>query len=162
MEVKTEVKKEEVIKTAKYSANMDQSTLLLGLPRFDGTGSFSRFIDDIKIYGTLQGWDEAKIRSVLPLCLTGIARDAFDAIPRDLRVTLDSTVTELKKNFVDPSTLEKHLQLHNMSYKPSESLDKLVIELKKQVSRAFPDQPHDSLLLNHFTPLFLRNLGVLL
>ena len=32
----------------------------------------------------------------------------------------------------------------------SPCLDTFVIDLKKKVSKAFPDQPHDDLLLNHF------------
>ena len=103
-------------------ASMDPTALLIGLPRYDGVGPFNRFIDDFKIYGNLQKWDDEKKRAVLPLCLTGIARDAFDAIPAASRVTLDSTVTQLKKNFVPPSSLEKHLMLHSLSYKPNESL----------------------------------------
>ena len=149
MDVK-KVKQEVKVKSAQHSTSMDPATLMFALPRYDGTGPFNRFVDNIKIYGALQGWDDAKIRAVLPLCLTGIARDAFDAIPKEKCVTLDTTVTELKKNFVDPSTLEKHLMLHNLSYNPSESLDQFVVQLKKKVSRAFPGQIQDSLLLNHF------------
>ena len=55
-------------------------TSLLSLPRFDGVGSLRRFIDDYDRYARLQGWDDGRKLDVLPLTLSGIARDAFDGL----------------------------------------------------------------------------------
>ena len=62
------------------SARVDV-TSLLSMPQFDGKGSLSRFLDDYDRYARIQGWDDERKLDVLPLTLSGIARDAFEGIP---------------------------------------------------------------------------------
>ena len=128
----------------------NMSSVAIGLPKFDGEGSLNRFVEDFSIYASLQGWDDERKRTIVPLCLTGIARDAYDAIPESGRGTFNDVVAGLRKSFGAPSSLEKHLTLQNLKYDPKEPLDTFVIKLKKQVSGAFPGQALDGILLNHF------------
>ena len=131
-------------------SDITMSSLALGLPKFDGNGSLNRFVEDFTIYASLQGWDDAKKRTIVPLCLIGIARDAYDAIPEGRKETFDDVVSGLRKSFGAPSSLEKHLMLQQLTYDPSESLDNFVIRFKKQMAGAFPGQVSDMILLNHF------------
>ena len=48
------------------------------MPQFDGKGSLSRFLDDYDRYARIQGWNDERKLDVLPLTLSGIARDAFE------------------------------------------------------------------------------------
>ena len=125
-------------------------SVVIELPKFNGEGSLTRFVEDLSIYATLQGWDEVKKRAIVPLCLTGIARDAYDAIPEGGRETFDDVVAGLRKSFGAPSSLEKHLSLQNLKYDPNEPLDTFLIRFKKQIAGAFPGQALDGVLMNHF------------
>ena len=53
MDVKKEV--QEVKVKSAHSTSMDPATLMFALPRYDGTGPFNRFVDNIKIYGAFTG-----------------------------------------------------------------------------------------------------------
>ena len=46
-------------------------------PDFSGEGSFSRFSTDLDTFFTLHDFDDQLKLRFLPLCLTGVARDAF-------------------------------------------------------------------------------------
>lgn len=128
----------------------NMSSLAVGLPKFNGEGSLSRFVEDFSIYASLQGWDDARKRMIVPLCLTGIARDAYDAIPEGHRESFDDVVSGLRKCFGAPSSLERHLMLQKLVYDPNEPLDSFVIRFRKQIGGAFPGQVSDAILLNHF------------
>ena len=126
-------------------------SLSVGLPRFSGeAGLFERFVEDFDIFGRLQRWDEDRKRDIFPLCLSGIARDAYDALPPEQRVTLSLTITNLKASFLGRTPIDCHMSLTSLKYDPSEPLDSFVIQLRKLVSRAFPGQAQDGLLFNHF------------
>ena len=133
-----------------YNTDSSMSSLAISLPKFNGEGSLNRFVEDFAIYASLQGWDDAEKRTIVPLCLTGIARDAYDALPVGHRETFDDVVSGLRKSFGVPSALEKHLALQKLSYDPNESLDNFIIQFKKQIAGAFPGQALDGILLNYF------------
>lgn len=125
--------------------------LSVGLPRFSGdAGSFERFVEDFDIFARLQRWDDDRKRDVFPLCLSGIARDAYDSLPSDQKATLALTVTALRQSFSGRTPIDCHMSLTTLKYDPSEPLDSFVIQLRTLVSRAFPGQVHDGLLFNHF------------
>ena len=123
----------------------------VGLPRFSGdSGSFERFVEDFDIFSRLQRWDDDRKADIFPMCLSGIARDAYDALRADQKSRYDFAVAGIKPSFTGRTQVDYHMALTSLKYDPSEPLDAFVIELRKLVRSAFPDQPHDGLLFNHF------------
>ena len=134
--------------TMAFSPNLNLS---VGLPRFGGdSGSFARFVEDFSIFARLQRWEDDKKRDVFPLCLSGIARDAYDALSPECKASFDLTVASLQQSFSGRTPIDCHMSLTMLKYDPSEPLDAFVIELRMLVSRAFPGQEQDGLLFNHF------------
>ena len=124
---------------------------LLSLPRFDGDGSLRRFLDDYDRYARIQGWEEDRKLDVLPLTLSGIARDAFDGLPATQTSSYSGAVEGLRSAFTKASVTDHHLALRNMRYSAEEPLDAFVIRFKKLMKLAFPDQKDLSpLLFSHF------------
>lgn len=124
--------------------------LLVSLPSFTGVGSVTRFKDDFSIYASLQGWTVEKQRDVIPLCLSGIARDAYDSFSQVQKGSISTIFTALSDCFSGSSPLDSHLALRDLKFSTSESIDVFVIKLRQLVSRAFPGQPLDGLLFSHF------------
>ena len=122
----------------------------ISLPSFDGLSSVQRFLDDFDRFSRLQGWDDAKKLDVFPLCLRGIARDAFDSLRDDQRATFAEVTAGLRASFSSRSSVDHHVALRSLQFDPSGSLDAFVIEFKKLVALAFPGQPSEGLLYNHF------------
>ena len=120
------------------------------LPRFDGSGSFSRFVEDFDIYSRIQEWDGDKKKDVLPLCLSGIARDAYDAVGEEHRASFASIIVQMRERFRGKSTVDCHLTLNKLRYHTGESLDAFIIQLRKLIVSAFPNHPVDGLMFNHF------------
>ena len=134
--------------TMAFSTNLNLS---VGLPRFGGdSGSFARFVEDFSIFARLQRWEDDKKCDVFPLCLSGIARDAYDALSPDQKASFDLTVAGLQQSFSGRTPIDHHMSLTTLKYDPTEPLDAFVIELRMLVSRAFPGQEQDGLLFNHF------------
>lgn len=79
--------------TDRGSARVDV-TSLLALPQFGGDGSLRRFLDDYDRYARIQGWNDERKLDVLPLTLSGIARDAFDKSPSDLSTSVRHLAAE--------------------------------------------------------------------
>ena len=128
-----------------------QSGISLGLPTFGGKlGSVSRFISDFKTYVAFQVWDAPKQASLLPLCLTGIARDAYDGLPEASKKSISLAFDGLKKAFPSHSVVEAQVQLRGMKFDPKTDLDAFAIRLRGLVSAAFPDSEADGLLFNYF------------
>ena len=128
-----------------------QSGVTLGLPTFGGnSGSVSRFISDFKTYVAFQGWDTTKQASLLPLCLTGIARDAYDCLPEASKKSISLAFTGLKEAFPSHSVVEAQVQLRGLKFDPKSDLDAFAIRLRRLVSSAFPEGEVDSLLFNYF------------
>ena len=126
-------------------------TSLLSLPRFDGTDSLRRFIDNYDRYARLQGWDDGRKLDVLPLTLSGIARDAFDGLPAVQLTSYAGVVEGLKSAFTKASVADHLLALRKLRYSDEEPLDAFVIRFKKLVKLAFPFQVDLSpLLFSHF------------
>ena len=140
--------------SAQVAAAAAASALVtLGLPRFSGDGGIDRFLDDFDRHARLQNWTDCRKVDILPLCLTGIARDAFDALSREQRGTFQTAADGLRDAFSKRSAVDYHLALRGLRYDPRESLDHFVITLRKHVAKAFPSQPQDGLgelLFNHF------------
>ena len=149
----SEVKAEEV-----RSETADDSTTApahmnfsVGLPKFTGdSGLFERFVDDFNIFASLQRWSDERKRDVLPLCLSGIARDAYDSLSSAQKSSFELMVAGLKPSFAGRTPIDCHMLLTSLRYDPGEPLDAFVIHLRKLVSRAFPGQMHDGLMFNHF------------
>lgn len=120
------------------------------LPSFDGRSSAPRFLDDFERYSRLQGWDDEKKLDIFPLCLVGIARDAFDSLSTDQKATFAGATAGFRASFSGRSSVDHHVALRALRFDPSGSLDAFVIEFKKLVALAFPDQPSEGLLYNHF------------
>ena len=125
----------------------------VGMPRFSGEGCVRRFLDDFDRYSRLQNWADERKVDILPLCLSGIARDAFDALSHEQQRTFPGAADGLRAAFSQRSAVDYHLALRGLRYDPSESLDNFVITFRKHVANAFPHQPTDGegeLLFNHF------------
>ena len=121
-----------------------------GLARFDGRGPVSRFLDDFNRYSRLMTWDDAKKLDVLPLCLVGLARDAYDALTDEQKATFATIESGLKQSFHTRTSVDYHAALRDLKYDGSQGLDAFVIELRKLVSRAYSGPASDGLLLNSF------------
>ena len=129
---------------------MNPQLASVSLPTFDGRSSLHRFLDDFERYSRLQGWDADKKLDIFPLCLVGIARDAFDSLSKDQKASFDEATKGLRASFSSRSSVDHHVALRALKFDPSGSLDAFVIEFKKLVALAFPDQPSEGLLYNHF------------
>lgn len=122
----------------------------VGLPLFSGTGKITRFIDDFKTFSVLQGWGDDKQIALLPLCLSGIARDAYDAVSEKHRKDISATFEHLKAAFPIDSTVEAQVQLRSLKFQPGSNLDAFVVKLGGLVNRAFPKTDRNGLLFNYF------------
>lgn len=132
---------------------MATQPLSIGLPSFAGKGSVSRFIADFDTFSILQGWDNDKKVALLPLCLSGIARDAYDAFPSECKKDANAACKRLELAFPSGDKVEAQVQLRSLRLAPDDSLDAFVVKLRGLVSRAFPDTrhtEHDPLLYNYF------------
>lgn len=127
-------------------------------PKFSGEGSgFDRFLADLDTFYTFHNFnDDLKLR-FLPLCLTGYARDAFEAISRDERDTYSRAVSALRRSFVKPCALDAHSRLQQLKFDPSTPLDPFVIELRKLVAQAFPGSVCDPVLFHSFLTALPRD-----
>ena len=123
----------------------------IGLPRFSGASdSFERFVEDFDIFARLQQWNDDQKRDIFPLCLTGIARDAYDALTSEQKNSFEQTVSGIRPSFSGRSSIDCHMLLTTLKYDPNDPLDAFVIHLRGLVSQAFPGQTQDGLLFNHF------------
>lgn len=120
------------------------------LPSFDGRSSVQRFLDDFNRFGRLQGWSDEKKLDVFPLCLVGIARDAFESLSAEQQSTFEEATSGLKASFSSRSSVDHHVALRALQFDPTGSLDAFVIEFKRLVALAFPGQSSQGLLYNHF------------
>lgn len=113
-------------------------------------GSLSRFISDFKTFAAFQDWDAAKQASLLPLCLTGVARDAYDCLPEASKKSISLAFEGLKQAFPARGVVEAQVKLRNLKFDPRDDLDAFAIRLKGLVSTAFPGSEADSLFFNYF------------
>ena len=129
---------------------MAASSIQVGLPSFSGSGSVKRFIDDFKTFSVIQEWDVTKQVAVLPLCLSGIARDAYDALSDKIRGEISSALEGLRSAFPSGGVVEAQVKLRGLKFQPGTNLDAFVISLKTLASRAFPQGMSDDILFGHF------------
>ena len=122
----------------------------VGLPSFSGTGSLSRFKDDFETFSALQGWEKEKQASLLPLCLSGIARDAYDSLGPKQKKDVSAAFEQLKAAFPADGVVEAQVQLRSLRFQPGGNLDAFVVQLRLLVSRAFPSTDSGGLLYNYF------------
>ena len=123
------------------------------MPRFTGDGCVRRFLDDFDRYARLQHWGDEQKVDVLPLCLSGIGRDAYEALSKEERGSYEKAADGLRAAFSKRSAVDYHLALRGLRYDPRESLDNFLIKFRKHVTNAFPNQPvagQSELLFNHF------------
>ena len=120
-------------------------------PKFSGEGSFSRFTSDLEGFFTFnpQFTDEYRI-CFLPLCLTGVARDAFESLPDSQRETYSQAVAALGEIFAGSSAVDAHAQLQELRLGTNDSLDAFLIRFRKLVKEAFPGSNSDIVLFNSF------------
>ena len=121
-------------------------------PDFAGVGSFVRFSSDLDTFYAIHNFnDDLKLR-FLPLCLSGVARDAFEALPAGSRSTYKQAIEGMSKSFGTPNALDAHAKLRNLQYDSSVSLDAFVIHFKHLMNQAFLGQLSDQMLFHAFLP----------
>ena len=136
--------------TVRDPADIAMSSFV-SLPRFNGDGSLRRYLEDYDRYARIQGWDERRKLDVLPLTLTGIARDAYDGLPASQLGSFSGVVEGLQSAFTKASVTDHHLALRNLRYSAEEPLDAFVIRFKKLMKLAFPTVDDlTPLLFSHF------------
>ena len=122
-------------------------------PKFSGHGSFPRFVEDLEAFFLFNSGfsDEQRLR-FLPLCLTGVARDAFDSLTDSQRPTFSQAVESLQEFFASPNSVDAHAQLQALRLDPNgdESLDVFLIRFRKLVHEAYPGSDSDIVLFNSF------------
>ena len=122
-------------------------------PKFSGEGKFVRFLTDLEAFFAFDPSlsDEQRLR-LLPLCLTGVARDAYDSLTDSQRTTFKDAVDGLKEFFHRPNSVDAHSQLRSLKFEPQklQSLDVFLIKFRKLVHEAFPDNASDVVLFNCF------------
>ena len=124
--------------------------LSIGLPSSSGKGNVNRFIADFETFAVLQGWEQDKKVALLPLCLSGTARDAYDAFTDECKKDIKAACKRLKQAFPAGDKVEAQVQLRSLRFSSGECLDAFVVRLRGLVSRAFPGTDHDPLLFNYF------------
>ena len=87
---------------------------------------------------------------MLPLCLTGVARDAYDCLSEESKKTYKTAVLGLKQAFPARSVVEAQVQLRSIRFNPESDLDSFIIRLKGLVTTAFPESDADTLMFNYF------------
>ena len=119
-------------------------------PKFSGDNgpSCNRFLADLDTFFTFHNFDDELKLRFLPLCLTGFARDAFEALPREERDTYSRAVAALRHSFVKPCALDAYSRLQQLKFDPSTSLDAFVIRLRSLVAEAFPGSVCDQVLFH--------------
>lgn len=121
-------------------------------PKFSGDGSFVRFKSDLDTFYTIHNFnDDLKLR-FLPLCLTGVARDAFESLTSEHRRSYDAAVESLTKFFVRPCALDAHAKLRELKFEASMSLDAFIIQFKHLMGQAFPGHVSDQVLFHSLLP----------
>ena len=134
------------------SGEMAAGGFSLRAPEFSGVEPFSRFKSDLDTYYTIHGFnDDLKLR-FLPLCLKGVARDAFEALSEECRSTYDRAIAGLSDCFAKPCALDAHAKLRNLRFDSTMSLDSFIIEFKHLMSVAFPGPMSDQVLFHSFLP----------
>lgn len=126
------------------------ASIAVGPPSFSGSGSIGRFIADFKTFAVFHSWEPARQAAVLPLCLSGIARDAYDALPEKVRADVSAALAGLRDAFPSGGLVEAQVQLRGLTYNPTSDLDAFVVQLRGLVGRAFPGAATESLLFNYF------------
>ena len=123
-------------------------------PKFSGvnagSGAFKRFLDDLGTFFVYHKFnDELKLR-FLPLCLTAVARDDFEALPAGERATYSAAVEALSQFFDRSSTLDAHSRLRELRFDPASDLNTFIVQFKKLVKNAFPGISSDQVLFHSF------------
>ena len=122
----------------------------IGLPSFSGVGSVSRFLSDFKTFAVLHDWEDKKQLALLPLCLSGIARDAYDGLSDKCKKDLKSVLDALEAAFPSGGPVEAQVKLRGLKFVPGQNLDAFTIQLRSLVGAAFPGTVVDQLLFNYF------------
>ena len=128
-------------------------TFSMEAPKFAGTeggSKFDRFSADLDTFYTFHNFDDDLKLRFLPLCLTGYARDAYEALPREEKDTYSRAVAALRRSFVKPCALDAHSRLQQLKFDPTTSLDHFVIHLRKLVAEAFPGGDCDQVRFHSF------------
>lgn len=126
------------------------SAFAMAPARFSGSGSVHRFFDDFNRFARFMKWNNERKLDALPLCLSGIARDAFDALSDEQKQSYEAAEAGMKSSFTSRSSVDYYAALRELKYDGSSPLDAFVIELKQLISRAYPGAQPDELLLNSF------------
>ena len=122
-------------------------------------GSFSRFLADLNTFYTYHSFDDDLKLRFLPLCLTSVARDAFEALPREESETYEGAVAGLKRSFDQSSTLEAHGRLRELKFDPATPLNTFVIKFRQLAKEAFPGivmQSKQKILKSNETQFILK------
>ena len=120
-------------------------------PLYNGRdGSFSRFKSDFDIFAQINSWTDQDKLLYLPLCLTGLARDAYEALDHNLRNSFSAAVDALRHSFAPMGVVEAHSRLQALTFDCTEGLEAFLIRFKAAVRAAFPNDATDPLLLTYF------------
>ena len=110
-------------------------------PKFSGEGKFVRFLTDLEAFFAFDpSLSDEQRQRYLPLCLTGVPRDAYDSLTDSQRTTFKDAVDGLKEFFHRPNSVDAHSQLQSLKFEPQklQSLDVFLIKFRKLVHEAFP------------------------
>ena len=132
------------------TVSMAASSIQVGLPSFSGSGSVRRFVDDFKTFAVIQEWDATKQVAVLPLCLSGIARDAYDSLSDKVKGEISSALEGLRSAFPSGGVVEAQVKLRTLKFQPGSNLDAFVVSLRTLVVRAFPQGVGEDVLFGYF------------
>ena len=120
-------------------------------PLYNGRdGSFSRFKSDFDIFAQINSWTDQDKLLYLPLCLTGLARDAYEALDHSQRLSFSAAVDALRHSFAPVGVVEAHSRLQALKFECAEALEAFLIRFKAAVRAAFPNDATDPLLLTYF------------
>ena len=137
-------------KPAEFKAPSSIGSFSVTAPKFSGEESFERFSADLDTFFSFHNFnDEVRLR-FLPLCLTGVARDAYDSLSQDAKATIGEALAGLRDCFSRPSAVDAHARLRELRFDPRESLDVFLITFRKLVKEAFPGSDGDVVLFNCF------------
>ena len=131
-------------------ARVRMGGITMASPKFSGEGKFSRFLSDFEGFSSLHDWNDETRLTFLPLCLSGVARDAYESLTAEQRKSYKQTKDGLSALFEKPSALDAHAKLRQLRFDSHEPLDVFVIKFRKLVQDAFPGSDNDMLRLNCF------------
>ncbi|KAJ8035748.1 hypothetical protein HOLleu_19521 [Holothuria leucospilota] len=116
------------------------SSYRVKVPSFDGSTPWEDYIVHFDMISELNGWDDTAKALQLAACLKGIAQAVLADLDESKRRAFQSLTEALTQRFGKANQTELYRTLvRNRSRHPGESIPELVHDIRRILSRAYPN-----------------------